>query len=93
MTPNGERGEYKPRARIGGPRQNYSAVGTAQPYTRDENVGDGTAFARLRGGSLQQEENKHAQNKGRHRRSAQPACLVASAASGNNPNAMIQVRR
>jgi hypothetical protein len=66
MTLNGGCGEYKPRARNGRPRHNYSTDGTAQPNTRDENVGDNTVFARLRGDSLQQEENKQAQNKGWH---------------------------
>jgi hypothetical protein len=52
MTLNGECGEYKSRTRNDGPRHNYSAVGTVQPNTRDENVGDGTVLTQLRGDNL-----------------------------------------
>jgi hypothetical protein len=62
-TADGLDGDVKSTSHVhddDGPRHNYLAYGTAQPNTRDKNVGDGTEFARLHGDSLQQEEtNMH----------------------------------
>jgi hypothetical protein len=62
-TADGLNGDVKNTSHVhedDGSRNNYLAYGTAQPNTRDKDVGDGKEFARLHGDSLQQKEtNMH----------------------------------